>query len=284
MAGAHEWDTGTLPRAVKFCTHPAARHRLVTHEKTIVVRVRTEAGRHPNVVPLVECNLDGETPWLMYEYVPGGTLADAARAWSALDRAERALAVLRQLAGALAHVHRLDPPIVHRDLKPANVLMAGDVPRITDFGIGGIAAPPAGGAGADAAVPAMLRAAGSRRYASPEQMRGEPPSPRDDVYALGVIAYQLLVGDLHAAPGPDAERELLDAGAPGELAGLVGRSVGRARAPAPRTAASGRRDWPPCCRGRPRTAGRSPCPATGTPDRPATRRPAGVMSPGRRRR
>jgi serine/threonine protein kinase len=62
---------------VKFCTHPAVGHRLVTHEKNVIVRVMTEARSHPNIVPLLDCNLDGETPWLMYEYVEGGTLAHA---------------------------------------------------------------------------------------------------------------------------------------------------------------------------------------------------------------
>jgi len=61
------------PRAVKFCTHKDARHRLVTHEKNVVARVMQHAGEHPNIVPLLEYNLDGAVPWLMYEYVEGGT-------------------------------------------------------------------------------------------------------------------------------------------------------------------------------------------------------------------
>ena len=65
--------------AVKFCTDATARHKLVTHEKAVVARAMRHCGNHPNVVPLLECNLSGDIPWLMYEYVEGGTLAEASR-------------------------------------------------------------------------------------------------------------------------------------------------------------------------------------------------------------
>src|SRR5438067_1761154 len=71
--------------AVKFCTDPAARHKLVTHEKIVVARVMKHCGDHPNVVSLLECNLSREIPWLMYEYVEGGTLAEATEQWRALS-------------------------------------------------------------------------------------------------------------------------------------------------------------------------------------------------------
>jgi len=81
----HEWKPDR--RAVKFCTDPAARHRLVTHEKQLIVRVTQHAGEHPNIVPLLECHLLGDTPWLMYEYVPGGTLTEAILDWAKLPAA-----------------------------------------------------------------------------------------------------------------------------------------------------------------------------------------------------
>jgi serine/threonine protein kinase len=137
---------------------------------------------------------------------------------------------VRALAGALGQFHRLDPPIVHRDLKPQNNLMAGDAPRIADFGLGGAALrlePDATGALSAIAVqvPTMLRAAGTARYASPEQMLGHPPHPRDDVYALGVIAYQLAVGDQTRTVGPDAGDVLRALGAPDEFVRLVAASI-----------------------------------------------------------
>jgi TPR repeat protein/tRNA A-37 threonylcarbamoyl transferase component Bud32 len=232
----HEWKDEQ--RAVKFCTHPDVRHRLIAHEKTVLLRVMRNAGDHPNIVPLLEYSLKAEIPWLMYEYVPGGTLADAieaARALSVHERLARAVRTLHAIAGALAKLHQLDPPLVHRDLKPHNVLMAGGghepVPRITDFGLGGSAAeaPISDETGLfvdlSMRLPTLLKTAGSLRYAPPEQMHGSPPNPRDDVFALGVMAYQMVVGDLKTAPGADAADELREAGAPEALAALVVRSV-----------------------------------------------------------
>ncbi|MBM3982257.1 MAG: hypothetical protein FJ304_18720 [Planctomycetes bacterium] len=219
--------------AVKFCTDPKARHKLVTHERTVVARVMKHGGNHPNVVPLLECNLSGEIPWLMYEFVAGGTLAEAVAEWRDLPpprRLGRAVRTLYALTGALSTFHRLDPPLVHRDLKPQNILMAGSTPRITDFGIGGAALAAHGGKpdeGSDLAVPVptLLQTAGSSRYAPPEQMFGSAPDPRDDVFALGVIAYQLVLADLKAIPGPDVADELRALRIPAELVSLIVKSV-----------------------------------------------------------
>jgi TPR repeat protein/tRNA A-37 threonylcarbamoyl transferase component Bud32 len=240
----HEWKREL--RAVKFCTHPEVRHRLIAHEKAVLLRVMQHAGDHPNIVPLLEYSLKAEIPWLMYEFVEGGTLAqviDAARERSPTDRVAWAVWTLHAIAGALARLHRLTPPIVHRDLKPHNVLMSGDVPRVTDFGLGGVAvgAPVSDETGTltDLAVrlPTLLRTAGSLRYASPEQMHGNPPNPRDDVYALGVMAYQMALGDLKSAPGADAADELREAGVPDQFAALILRSVAAKPERRPRDAA-----------------------------------------------
>ena len=230
----HAWDPEQKPRAVKFCTDPTARHRLVTHEKNVVLRVMKYVGKHPNIIPLLDCNLEGDAPWLMYEFVEGGTLASAVGQWRKLPphkRIDRAVHALHAIAGALGAVHRFDPPLVHRDMKPHNILMAGQVPRITDFGIGGLALRPSEGTTPESAtesaarVPDELRAAGTRIYAPPEQLFGSPPSPRDDVYALGIIAYQLCTGDLTTAPGPDTDHELRRLRVPGELVALVTTSA-----------------------------------------------------------
>lgn len=229
----HAWDKTQEPRAIKFCTDPEARQRLVTHERNVVLRVMKYTGRHAHIVSLLDCNLDAETPWLMYEFVPGGTLADQIDAWRELpfsERLDRTVSVLHAISGALAACHLLEPPLVHRDLKPHNVLMAGPTPRVTDFGIGGVVVQEddtATGAltAAGARLPTALHKAGTRIYAPPEQMGGSPPSPRDDVYALGVIAYQMLVGDLKITPGTDAPAELLELGVPSEFASLICQSV-----------------------------------------------------------
>lgn len=238
----HEWKA--VRRAVKFFTHPDVRHRLVTHEKKVLVRVMKHAGDHPNIVPLLECNLDGDLPWLMYEFVEGGTLADAVREWQTrpfAKRVRKAVRALLAIASAIAHCHRLKTPIVHRDLKPANVLrnQAGAL-RVTDFGIGGAATalPPDGQTCGyqtnSGRVPTLLRAAGSFGYASPQQRSGDPPDPRDDVYALGVLGFQMLLGDLTLWPGPDMSDDLRALGLPRSLVSLLVQSVAHnpARRPA----------------------------------------------------
>src|SRR5205085_10962811 len=106
----------------------------------------------------------------------------------------------------VGHFRRLDPPIVHRDLKPTNVLL-GATPagrtalKVTDFGIGGVATAQAVRQTTLALSQARLmsqlvRGAYTPLYASHEQTAGSPPDPRDDVHALGVIWYQLMVGDV----------------------------------------------------------------------------------------
>jgi serine/threonine protein kinase len=238
----HDWKEER--RAAKFFTHPDARHRLVTHEKKVLVRVMKYAGGHPNIVPLVECNLEADAPWLMYEYVPGGTLADSVREWlprPPSKRLSKAVKALFNIAAAIGHCHRLATPIVHRDLKPANVLRdASGVLRVTDFGIGGAAVAHVEGELTrgfqtnSGRVPTLLRAAGSFGYASPQQRNGEAPDPRDDVYALGVLAYQLLMCDLTVWPSPDMGHDLRELGLPRGMIGLLVHSVSQnaARRPA----------------------------------------------------
>jgi formylglycine-generating enzyme required for sulfatase activity len=134
---------------------------------------------------------------------------------------------MHTLAGIVGFMHSLDPPIVHRDLKPANVLLQptarGTVAlRVADFGIGSVAARQALAPGA-ASLTRALRGAHTPLYASPQQVRGEPPDVRDDVHALGVVWYQLLAGDLHLLSLPPDWREgLVERGVPATTLNLLG--------------------------------------------------------------
>jgi WD40 repeat protein/tRNA A-37 threonylcarbamoyl transferase component Bud32 len=140
--------------------------------------------QHPNIVQIHEVGEHDGLPWLVLEYLPGGSLAEGlhGRPLSPTDAATLVLA----LARAVAYAHGCG--IVHRDLKPANVLLTADgVPRITDFGLAKRL--DAGDGPTQTGV-----VLGSPSYMAPEQAagRGREVGPPADIYALGAILYELL--------------------------------------------------------------------------------------------
>jgi serine/threonine protein kinase len=236
----------SLRGAVKFCRHLEMSDREMLHEGKLIDRLLAQ-GSHPNIVRLLDVNLEGDAPWLMYEYADGGDLADRIHHWAALppaDRQEQAVAALRELAAAVGHFHRLQPAIVHRDLKPANILLDGTGRlRITDFGIGGIAArhmideQTRHSATRTGRLLSCLAGSYTPLYASPQQRDGEAPDPRDDVHALGVIGYQMLTGQLGQGVGPDFAEDLLETGVVPDLVDLLRRCTAQRIDRRPRDAA-----------------------------------------------
>jgi eukaryotic-like serine/threonine-protein kinase len=141
--------------------------------------------RHPNIARLIDGGTTATgTPYLVMEYVPGERI-DRWCAQHALDT-EAMLRLFLKVCDAVAHAHR--NLIVHRDLKPANVLVGEDgEPKLLDFGIARLQQ-------ADSTLTASGERMMTPRYASPEQVRGEPVSTLSDVYSLGVLLYELLTG------------------------------------------------------------------------------------------
>jgi serine/threonine protein kinase len=243
----HRFFDGITPVALKFCLDPAAQDRLLKHEAGVLNQVMRH-GRHPGIVPLLDAALGADPPCLKYEYIGGGDLSGLLREWTDLAPAERwprATRVLVQLARIVGHAHRLTPPIVHRDLKPANILVSSNLDlKITDFGIGSVAAQEAiresrqGTATRGGILASSLRGAHTPLYASPQQMRGDPPDVRDDVHALGVIWYQMLIGDLGSgAPTGLWSDDLEAAGLGRDLIRLLGACVAARPERRPRDAA-----------------------------------------------
>jgi hypothetical protein len=158
----------------------------------VLVRFRTEGEavarlQHPNVVQIYEFGEQDGLPYYSMELVEGETLA--ARLAGGPLGARAAAELVRTLAEAVAFAHAHD--VIHRDLKPANILLApGGVPKITDFGLAKLL--DAGGGGLTE-TNAVL---GTPRYMAPEQAGGGSGAtgPATDVYALGVILYECLVG------------------------------------------------------------------------------------------
>ncbi|MFG0317637.1 MAG: protein kinase [Planctomycetota bacterium JB042] len=152
---------------------------------------------HPNIARLLDGGTEGGVPWIAMEHVDGERI-DRCCDDRRLDLDER-LALFRGVCDAVRYAHR--NLVVHRDLKPGNVLVASDgAPKLLDFGIAKILAPD----GAQAEGGADLTRTGFRpftpRYASPEQVRGEPVTTATDVYSLGVLLYELLTGCRPYAP------------------------------------------------------------------------------------
>ncbi len=183
--------------AFKFFLDPIARKRFTRTEAEPILKILREAPTD-GVVKLLGAEPEQDPPWLQFEYLAGGDLSSLPEAWKSLPDAERVKqvhAVIRTLAATAGHFHKLN--VVHRDLKPSNVLRRPDGSLvIADFGISRIV--PVGLANAPTplnSATATIRAY-TALYASPQQKKFRPADRRDDVYALGVLWYQLLRGDL----------------------------------------------------------------------------------------
>ena len=173
------------PVALKFCLDLDARGRdLLRHEADMVLRAQKQI-RSDGIVPLLHAYLNNDPPCLEYPYIEGGTLArllDECRQSPAGSftpaQVER---IVLQVARIVGPAHRAVPKLVHRDLKPSNVLVErladGKVKlRVTDFGIGGLAAQPVlersrSSSSLEGDLSAVLTGAYSPLYASPQQMK-----------------------------------------------------------------------------------------------------------------
>ncbi|WP_437281381.1 serine/threonine-protein kinase [Sorangium sp. So ce375] len=163
------------------------------------VRARTLAeGRalaqidHPNVVHLKAVVAERDDLWLVMQYIDGESLEQALARYAEERRLmplPEALSIFRQIASGIAAAHR--EGVIHRDLKPANVLIRkkDGVAKVTDFGIAKAEADALAGRGLTKGI------IGSLYYMSPEQVLGRRElDKRVDIYALGVVLYEMLVG------------------------------------------------------------------------------------------
>ena len=146
--------------------------------------------QHPHIVPLLSAGETGGLPYFTMPFVEGESLrARLARGEEVPLRA--AVHLLREVASALAYAHRKG--VIHRDIKPENVLITEQHAMVTDFGVAK-AISAATHADADG-LTAVGVALGTPAYMAPEQVAGDPGTDhRADIYAFGVIAYELLAG------------------------------------------------------------------------------------------
>ena len=214
-------------------------HTHLARDEEMRVRFRREAEaacqlQHPNICPIVDYGEADDTVYIVMPFLAGGSLADVL----ARDRSvapSPAAAVTAQVAVALDYAHRRG--VVHRDVKPDNILFDEDGHAlVTDFGI------------ATARFHGRLtntgRAMGTPHYMSPEQAMGKMVDGRSDVYALGVMLYEMVLGippfdgadsysvgykHVHEQPVPPDQ---VDSRTPAALTAIIMRCL--AKAPADR--------------------------------------------------
>ena len=176
---------------------------------------------HPRIVPVYGFRGEPNASVVTQRYMPGG---DASR----LRGAELApiVALGGDVADALAYLHQLG--VVHRDVKLSNVLLdEHGRAHLADFGIAALAPGEEDGL--------VLRGGGSRASMSPEQRKGAPPQPADDLYALGVLLHELIAGE---APVAAAVLPPLPSTVPVRLRGLVRALVAESPSERPRSASA----------------------------------------------
>lgn len=143
---------------------------------------------HPNIVTVYDVGSFGQTHYIVMEFVEGQDLKKIIRTFGALP-VDRVLHLVIQICAGVGFAHRAG--LVHADVKPQNILITNeDVVKVTDFGIAQALSD---------SQPTSERQAvvwGSPHYFSPEQARGEKPSPASDVYSIGIVMFELLTGKL----------------------------------------------------------------------------------------
>src|SRR4249919_4148777 len=166
-------------------------HREMSEQEDQLERFRQEARAvaklsHPNVVSVIDAGEDGGHPYIVFEYVEGETLKQRIAREGALDPQE-AIAYAIEVGRGLSVAHARN--MVHRDIKPQNVLIdAEGRAKLTDFGISRQLE--------QDGMTATGRVLGTTDYVAPEQAMGHRADPRSDIYSLGVVLYEMLIGQV----------------------------------------------------------------------------------------
>ena len=185
MGAVYEAHDTRLDRAVALKVLPAE----FLHDRTFGRRFETEARviarlEHPNIVPIYASGIDSGVPWMSMRLLTGDSLS------ALLDRGPlapvEAVRLLRNVAAALDYAHGLG--VVHRDVKPANILLdRSGTACVADFGLAQMS-------GSTSGLTQTGMITGTPHYMSPEQALGRAFDHRCDIYSLGIVAYEMLVG------------------------------------------------------------------------------------------
>ena len=214
----HE-DTGNS-RVFKFC-HDPEQLRSFQREVTLFRLLKDSLGDHPHIVHILDWSFDEAPYFIEVEYVRGGDLLQWSQKKGGVENVafNDRLEIVAQIADALAAAHSVG--ILHKDVKPGNVLMDEDRDgrpqvRLADFGVGqlldkrellarGITVQ-----GMTEELEPSSSIAGSHIYMAPEVSEGKMATVQADVYALGVLVYQMVVGELGHALAAGWQRDVED--------------------------------------------------------------------------
>src|SRR5688572_7631571 len=202
--------------------------------------------QHPHIVPLLSAGETNGLPYFTMPFVKGESLRARLAKGGELPVSE-AVRILREVATALAYAH--ENQVVHRDIKPENVLISGGSAMVTDFGVAK-ALTASSGSAPGSSLTSLGVALGTPAYMAPEQASADPNTDyRADIYAFGVVAYEILTGStpfagrspqgtlaaqVTEAPDPVTKRR---AAIPPQLANLVMWCLEKRPADRPQTAA-----------------------------------------------
>jgi serine/threonine protein kinase/DNA-binding winged helix-turn-helix (wHTH) protein len=202
-------------RVFKFAAD-GLRLKGIKREVTLARLLRESLGERPDFVRVLEWNFDTPPFYLESEYC-GQNLLEWAEAEGGLDRIALPdrLDILIQAAQAVAAAHSIG--VLHKDLKPANILLTPERRvKVADFGCGSLTDPDRLQAlgitnlGFTAAIADTEKVSGTLIYMAPEVLAGQPPTAAADVYALGLLLYQLAVGDFRRPLSPGWEAAVAD--------------------------------------------------------------------------
>lgn len=206
-------------RVFKFCFDPA-RLRSLKREIVLFRLLRNALGDRPDIARLHEVKLD-EPPFLLEsEYTEGGNLGEWAQRQGGIGAVPLStrLDIVAAIAEAVSAAHSVG--VLHKDIKPSNILIdtrdGGPRPRLADFGIGMLADPQSlkNAKITITSFPQMTEEgsshAGTMMYAPPELVEGKPYTIQGDIYSLGVILYQMVIGNLERSLAQGWERNVPD--------------------------------------------------------------------------
>jgi len=206
-------------RVFKFCFR-ADRVRSLKREATLFRLLKERVGEHPNIVAIESVYFDEPPPYyILMQHVAGQDLASWCESQGGTEKVslETRLEIVAQIADALQAAH--DSGVIHRDVKPSNILVGNQSENpvhayLTDFGIGQIISDEIRSqlsvSGFSQAGLESASLSGTQLYMAPELFWGKPASIRSDIYALGVVLYQLLAGDFRRPVTTDWAKQIKD--------------------------------------------------------------------------